>query len=95
MDGTIIKNQPLLSLVLFTLTLLLGELIHLFSDSGEELPDEIEVFILSVSAFDYSPVCESVFGNDGDEGETFSFVDGAVDSDLFIWSGPSLVSGHV
>ena len=95
MDSAVVKNQPLLSLVLFTLTLLLGELVHLFSDSGEELPDEVEILILSVGTFDDSPVSESVLGNDGDEGETFPFVDGTVNSDLFIRSGPSLVSGHV
>ena len=84
-DGAVVHNQPLLSVWV------LLQLIQLF----EKFFDEIKVLVLSVGTFDDAPVSESVFADDGNEGEALAFGNGAVDSNFLVGPGPSLFPGHV
>ena len=65
MDSAIIKDQPFLSFVLLLFSLLFCQLLLFLEDSCEELLYEVQVFVLSISTLDYSPVSQSVLGNQG------------------------------
>lgn len=79
-NGTVIHNQPLLPVFI------LFHLIKLF----KQFFDEVQVFVLSVGAFNDPPVGGSFFSDDGDQREPLPFGDGAVDCDFLVGSGPGL-----
>lgn len=87
-DCAVVKHEPLLSSLSLVCFLFL-------SQTGEELFDEIEIFVLSVGSLDDSPMSESVFSYDGDKWKAFSLWNGAVDSDFLIRPCPSLIPRHV
>ena len=94
MDGTVVKNKPFLPQTVLS-TFILVHLVHVLSDSGEEVPDEIKELVFSVGAFYNSPVGKAIFSNNCNQWKPFALVDGAVHVDFLIWPWPSFISGHV
>ena len=62
MDGTVIHNQPLLSV---------GVFLHLVNFL-EQLFYEVEVFVFSVCSFNDTPVSQSLLPDDGDQRKSFA-----------------------
>lgn len=57
--------------------------------------DEIEVLVLAIIAVNYAPVGEPVLADYRNQGKTLSLRYWAVNSYLFLGSGPSLLADHV